>query len=422
VRLSRVVGLALAALAPAVVGAQEGAVQPGVPPVVFRAIERARLAEARGAHEVARATLDTLVGQLPSGTEALAEALFWRATFAAEGDAAERDYRRLLVEVPAGARAEAALFRLVELELVRGQQGAARQYLQRLWRDHPAPATQGRTAYWLARSWFDAGDATRACGALAEARTRVPPAEVELVAAIGRWWPRCAGVASARAANGATVALGADGVGTERVPREAGTPPVGRDSATRASAAASPRDSATRPSTPPVSQPAPAPSPRDSATRPSTPPVTQPAPAPSPRDSATRPSTPPVSQPAPAPSPRDSATRPSTPPVSQPAPAPTPAAPPTAGTSAMPPAALTPPPRVVRYAVQLMATNVRAEAERSASRLVARGIEARVDGDVAPFRVRTGRFATWAEAARRLAQLKAQGLTGFVAEVPEAAP
>lgn len=68
------------------------------------------------------------------------------------------------------------------------------------------------------------------------------------------------------------------------------------------------------------------------------------------------------------------------------------------------------------YSVQLAAYDTRADAESLVRRLTGRGIDARVSGDVAPFRVRVGRWATRAEAARELSALKAKGHNGWVAE------
>ena len=51
--------------------------------------------------------------------------------------------------------------------------------------------------------------------------------------------------------------------------------------------------------------------------------------------------------------------------------------------------------------------------------LVDRGIEARVDGAVRPFRVRIGRYETRADAVKALATLKNQGHAGFVTMVQE---
>ncbi len=74
-------------------------------------------------------------------------------------------------------------------------------------------------------------------------------------------------------------------------------------------------------------------------------------------------------------------------------------------------------PANARYSVQLSALNTMRQAEQFAQRYRAQGIDARVDGTVAPFRVRTGYFATRAQANARLAELKAKGYDGFVAEL-----
>jgi hypothetical protein len=50
-------------------------------------------------------------------------------------------------------------------------------------------------------------------------------------------------------------------------------------------------------------------------------------------------------------------------------------------------------------------------------RLAALRITARVDGKAAPYRVRTGRYATRSEAASALAELTKRGIKGFVAEL-----
>jgi hypothetical protein len=50
-------------------------------------------------------------------------------------------------------------------------------------------------------------------------------------------------------------------------------------------------------------------------------------------------------------------------------------------------------------------------------RLSTRGITARIDGERKPFRVRTGRYPSEADAKAALAGFKKKGLTGIVAEV-----
>jgi hypothetical protein len=70
------------------------------------------------------------------------------------------------------------------------------------------------------------------------------------------------------------------------------------------------------------------------------------------------------------------------------------------------------------YSVQVAAYDSPEPAERLKTLLASRGIEARVDGRARPYRVRVGRYATRAEAARAAARLKSQGHNGFIALVP----
>ncbi|AHG88441.1 Sporulation domain-containing protein [Gemmatirosa kalamazoonensis] len=77
------------------------------------------------------------------------------------------------------------------------------------------------------------------------------------------------------------------------------------------------------------------------------------------------------------------------------------------------------------FSVQVAAYDTRGGADALAARLVKRGIEARVVSpapDTPPFRVRVGHWATRAEAAAALRDLKAKGLVGYVADdvVPNA--
>lgn len=102
----------------------------------------------------------------------------------------------------------------------------------------------------------------------------------------------------------------------------------------------------------------------------------------------------------------DSATPPAAIPPGAQSPAGAPNAPPGAGSSQSPPTPY--------YSVQVAAYNSREPAVNMTNMLVERGLEARVDGAAAPFRVRVGKYATRAEAAKAAATLKAQGHTGFI--------
>jgi cell division protein FtsN len=72
------------------------------------------------------------------------------------------------------------------------------------------------------------------------------------------------------------------------------------------------------------------------------------------------------------------------------------------------------------YSVQVAAYNhSRLEADKLASSLSKRGFSARVDGSVAPFRVRIGRYTTEKEAEDALRKIKAKHMDGFVVRAPE---
>lgn len=69
-----------------------------------------------------------------------------------------------------------------------------------------------------------------------------------------------------------------------------------------------------------------------------------------------------------------------------------------------------------QYSVQVAAFKTRRDATSLASRLTARGLEARVVGDRAPYRVRVGRYATHADAVAALTRMRASKVNGIVVE------
>lgn len=68
------------------------------------------------------------------------------------------------------------------------------------------------------------------------------------------------------------------------------------------------------------------------------------------------------------------------------------------------------------WSVQVAAYNVKSQADAMVARLKRSGYEARVDGTVAPFRVRIGKYATQSQAGAVQRSLKAKQLTGFVVQ------
>jgi cell division protein FtsN len=71
------------------------------------------------------------------------------------------------------------------------------------------------------------------------------------------------------------------------------------------------------------------------------------------------------------------------------------------------------------YSVQVAAYSNKPEAEKLTATLNKRGYSARVDGSVAPFRVRIGRYVTEKEAEDALKKIKASHMDGFVVRAPE---
>jgi len=71
------------------------------------------------------------------------------------------------------------------------------------------------------------------------------------------------------------------------------------------------------------------------------------------------------------------------------------------------------------YSVQVAAYTRKPEADKLASSLTKRGYQARVDGNMAPFRVRIGRYATTKDAEDALKKIKAQYMDGFVVRAPD---
>ncbi len=237
------------------------------------AIDRARTLVESGQSGDARLLLDSLVAGSAAQPGDLADALYWRAVLGERAADAERDWKRLILDVPLSPRVPTALLRLGELEMVRGHPAVARTYLERLARDYNEASERPKALLWVVRSYFEERDVPRACTALTTLRRGgLPDGEIRLQTS--ELQARCARESKAQA----TTAT-----------------PTGR------------------------------------------------------------------------------------------------------------------------YSVQIAAYNTRREAEATAERFVARGMEARVDGEVKPFRVRIGRYATMAQAEAALADLKKKGQNGFVA-------
>lgn len=202
----------------------------------------------RGQGAQGRALVDSLLLATPPGTPAYAEGLFWRAVTASKVEDAERDYLRIVIEFPLSPRAEDALIRLAELEMMRGDRTRAQRHLQRLIIEHPNGPARARASYWLARVFFEANDLPRACNELNVARARAAASDVELRNQVDYQAQRCVGVNVVVAPPPAPVpsatVTASPTPPTTVAPGGTSTPP-----ATTTSPATSPRSSSTAPTT-----------------------------------------------------------------------------------------------------------------------------------------------------------------------------
>ena len=152
-----------------------------VTPAVERVSARARALVDSGDGATARVLMDSLVGAVPAGTADFAEALYWRAVLAEGIGDAERDWKRLVIDVPLSPRTPDALVRLGELDMLRGHPAEARVYFTRLLRDFPAGPYRTKGLLWLTRSYFDERNLTGGCTALDSLRrVEIPDGELKL--------------------------------------------------------------------------------------------------------------------------------------------------------------------------------------------------------------------------------------------------
>lgn len=304
-----------------------------------------------------RALVDSVIRATSPTSPLYPQALFWRATLATNAADAESDYRHIVVDYPLAPQAEDALLRLAQLELARGDRDDALTHLQRIPRDYPRSKSLARASYWMARVLFEKNDIANACAANVSALSQTTAGEVELRNQIQYQGQRCAAYTASR-----TVAT-----------------------ATQSASSTPTSVTATASSTPTSVIVTPAPTPGTPANVD----VKTVAPEPPTEERDTKPSV----------------IEPSTPAKKAPV---NPVSATTASSSGG-----------SGYSVQVAAYNRKPQADELASTLSTRGYETRVDGSVAPFRVRIGRYPTAREAEAALKQIRAKGMAGFVVRAPE---
>ena len=322
---------------------------------------RARRLVSEGDGATGRALVDSMLRAAPEGTPAYGDALYWRGALAETAADAERDYRRVIVEYAISPYADDALLALAELEQARGDRAAAYQHLQRFVREHPMGPARARAGLAAARLAFEQRDVARGCAMIADARASAGSTEVELLNQIDYQGARCP---AASASATATPGVRSSGSPTSGGQTASTTPPSagrGTGATTRADTTAS------RTATTAASR---------SAATPSAPATKEPAVK-----------APAVKAPA----------------VEEPA--------------VEEPALKEPAPRGI-WTIQLAAYNTRPDAEALVRKLAARGVKARISGNTKPFRVRLDYYDTRQAAAARVAELKQNGIIGFVTDEP----
>lgn len=355
-----------------------------------------------------RKLVDSVAAAAPAGTPAFAEGLFWRATLASNARDSEHEYRQIIVDYPLSGRVADALLRIGQLEAARGESAAALQHFQRLVLEHPTSPLRPEASYWVARMYFDANDATRACTANNDALLSVKASNVELKNRIDFQQQRCRGVALAanptpnpvtatppkatlkvsperptesKATGEINAPVKADAPPAEvkkEAARTAPLPPTVRSAIDRGDANAKVGSESA------VASSSASASPTGVVSR---------QPTKEEVDRALASAARPVSGKGAKES--VSSTKRETPPKAEP--------PATRRTSGL-------------YAIQVAAFQSKAPAKQLAAKLRGRGYVMFVDGVSAPYRVRLGRFPTQVAAVKELAKLKAKHIDGFVVE------
>lgn len=144
-----------------------------------------------------RGLLDSLLNATPPRAPEEAEILFWRATLAESWEQAQRDYLRIMLEHDRSPRAAAAMLRLAQGEMTRGDREGALRYLERLAREAPESELRAEAALWQGRLLIGGGARTDGCLVLRENRARVRSGALELEQQYEHLLRECALVAQA---------------------------------------------------------------------------------------------------------------------------------------------------------------------------------------------------------------------------------
>lgn len=152
---------------------------------------RARRLVANGNGAAGRLLVDSVLAAADPNTLQYADALYWRAALSTNGEAAERDYRRIVVEYGASARSGDALLQLAQLEGARGDRATAADHLERFLLENPGHPERTRASLTLVRLLVDQNDLPRACSTMRQALREIPDSEVETRNQLTYYSSRC---------------------------------------------------------------------------------------------------------------------------------------------------------------------------------------------------------------------------------------
>ncbi len=154
---------------------------------------------AEGRSDSARRLLDGELRRARPGDASIAELLFVRARLAHQGENADRDLRRVVIEYGNSPWADDALLELTQLAMAAGNPAGALDYVARLRTDYPGSELRPRAALWAGRAAFDVGEPRAACALLDSARAEAG-GDIEFANQVDFYRARCAAIAAAPAA------------------------------------------------------------------------------------------------------------------------------------------------------------------------------------------------------------------------------
>jgi hypothetical protein len=171
-----------------------------------------------GDRAAALALADSALTIRTSGTAGYVEALYARGFATDDALAAERDYLRVAIEYPLSTRAEAAMRRVAEFKMARGDRPGARQFYERLSVEYSESPQAARTMYWAGRLALEDGEPQSGCVYLSRASDLVNAEDLELTNQINYLRTRCMQVSTGAQGTPAAPPPSADSVRTARPP------------------------------------------------------------------------------------------------------------------------------------------------------------------------------------------------------------